>query len=251
MRWRSKFSGALILGQDRADGVDGTFGQGCVRIATCHSHVVLFSPYKASQSATATLHSVLKDIFPNHDCIMFAVAKLCTCRSLFFLTSHMPLLYRTLSWQVHPPTAFCFEKHLLFLLPSNNCLSTDDRHAILEFARFLTELSVIDYFFVPYKPSVVAFGALLNAMDDIPPARAFKADFCASVKASSPLDPTSDNVNECCKRLRLLYVQGGYAANGLVDPRSDNNSPVCVSYGCEPNNAFSNESHASCPDTPH
>lgn len=169
--------------------------------------------------------------------------------AVIFLTNICVLDFRALSWHVHPPTAFCFGKHLLFLLPGNPSLSSDDRHAILELARFLTELSVIDYFFVPYKPSVVAFAALLNAMDDIPPVRAFKEEFCSSVSGSSPLNPNSQDVNECCDRLRLLYLQGGYAgrANGRAEPRSDSNSPVCVSYGCEPYSAFTTNESSCAP----
>jgi Cyclin, C-terminal domain len=112
----------------------------------------------------------------------------------------------------------------------------DDRHAILELARFLTELSVIDYFFVIHKPSVVALASLLNAMEDIPGAKPAIAIFCSEVKKNTPLDPSHDDVVECRNRLRLLYAQGGYAnpASEQTDPRNESVSPVCVSYGCQP-----------------
>jgi Cyclin, C-terminal domain len=148
---------------------------------------------------------------------------------------------RSLSWRVHPPTAYCFGKHLLFFLPCHT-LPAEDRHSVLELARFLTELSVIDYFFVSHKPSTVALAALLNAIDDVPSARLVKSDFLTGVQQTCDpdcLDPSSDDVLYCYNRLRLLYVQGGYASNGrsagdytaaaaAADPRSDNNSPVSV-----------------------
>jgi hypothetical protein len=150
-----------------------------------------------------------------------------------------------LSWQVHPPTAYCFGKHLVFLLPCRGTFTTEHRNTVLEVASFLTELSVIDYFFVPHKPSVVALSALLVAIDDVPAARLLKAEFLLAVSQTcnvDNLDPASDDVVECYDRLRLLYVQGGYATTttqgrasidqSATDPRSDNHSPVCVSaYG--------------------
>jgi Cyclin, C-terminal domain len=112
----------------------------------------------------------------------------------------------------------------------------DDRHAILELARFLTELSVIDYFFVIHKPSVVAFAAILNAMEDVPGARTAISIFCNEIKKNTPLDPSHPDVAECRTRLRLLYAQGGYAnaVSERSDLRTESVSPVCVSYGCQP-----------------
>jgi hypothetical protein len=115
----------------------------------------------------------------------------------------------------------------------------NDRHAILELARFLTELSVIDYFFVIHKPSVVALASLLNAMEDIPGAAPAIPAFTIAVEQNTPLDPSQPEVLECRNRLRLLYAQGGYShpTPERTDPRDESISPVCVSYGCQPNAA--------------
>lgn len=146
-----------------------------------------------------------------------------------------PLQNRALSWQVHPPTAYCFGKHVLYLLPCT-AVTMDDRHAILELVRFLTELSVIDYFFVVYKASVVALAAILNSMEDIPGAKLAISIFCLEVKKNTPLDPSHTDVLECRNRLRLLYAQGGYSNSAAerADVRNESISPVCVSYGCQP-----------------
>jgi len=143
------------------------------------------------------------------------------------------LCNRALAWKVHPPTAYCFGKHLLVLLP-HSVVKVNDRHAILELARFLTELSVIDYFFVIHKPSDVAVAALLNAMEDIPGARYSIPAFCNEVTKSTSLAITSDEVTECRNRLRLLYAQGGYASpTNAQDNRNASISPVCVAYGVQ------------------
>jgi hypothetical protein len=109
----------------------------------------------------------------------------------------------------------------------------DTRHDILELARFLSELSVIDYFFVVHRPSVVAMAALLNSMEDIPGAMNATGDFLREVKRVSSLDTKSRDVLDCRKRLRLLYAQGGYSRpTASAASRDETFSPVCVSYGC-------------------
>ena len=124
----------------------------------------------------------------------------------------------------------------MVLLPHPE-VKINDRHSILELARFLTELSVIDYFFVLHKPSVVAFAALLTSMEEIPGARDGIPTFCNEVLMSTTLDSSSEEVSDCRKRLRLLYAQGGYANPGTAqDNRSDSISPVSVAYGVQNNN---------------
>ena len=109
----------------------------------------------------------------------------------------------------------------------------DTRHEILELARFLTELSVIDYFFVVHRPSVVATAALLNSVENVPGASSAIGDFAKEIKRVPSLDPSSPDVHECRERLRLLYAQGGYARPAATNATRDEAiSPVCVSYGC-------------------
>jgi hypothetical protein len=123
---------------------------------------------------------------------------------------------------------------MLFLIPYGS-ISMDTRHEILELARFLTELSVIDYFFVVHRPSALAMAALLNSMEDIPGAVNVVEEFTRELKRALLLDATAENVIDCRKRLRLLYAKGGYS-RPISAPdvkRDDAISPVCVSYGCQ------------------
>ena len=125
------------------------------------------------------------------------------------------------------------------MLPVNASLNASFRLDVLELARFLTELSVIDYFFVTSKTSSVALAALLNAMEllQLGP---FIPEFLDQLTLLEGLDSTSEEVKECRFRLEDLYLQGGYAAQqaqtssdlGAVqhsDTRTDNVSPVCAS----------------------
>jgi hypothetical protein len=122
----------------------------------------------------------------------------------------------------------------MFLLPYSS-ISMDARHDVLELSRFLTELSVIDYYFVVHRPSSVALAALLNAMEGVPSvSNAAINGLLDELKRSTKLDVSAPDVLECRDRLQLLYSQGGYSP---PEPRSETRtemiSPVCVSYGCK------------------
>jgi hypothetical protein len=111
----------------------------------------------------------------------------------------------------------------------------DARHDVLELSRFLTELSVIDYYFVVHRPSSVALAALLNAMEGVPSvSNAAINGLLDEMKRVTKLDVSAPDVLECRDRLQLLYSQGGYSP---PEPRSETRtemiSPVCVSYGCK------------------
>ena len=111
----------------------------------------------------------------------------------------------------------------------------DLRYDILELTRFFTELSVIDYYFVGQRSSVVALAAIFNAMDAIPAvSEAAIGDLKRELRRLPILDPSQDNVQECARRLRELYTQGGYERPQTsidAESRNDSVSPVCVSHG--------------------
>ena len=79
-------------------------------------------------------------------------------RSTTVTTLHL----RSLSWYVHPPTPQAFASHLVPLLPE---IISGFTNEISEMSRFVTELSVFDYFFVPRKSSLVAFASVLVAIE--------------------------------------------------------------------------------------
>lgn len=131
---------------------------------------------------------------------------------------------------MHPPTSCALYKHLVFFLPQAS-IRVELRHAIVELARFLTELSVIDYYFVAQRPSLIAVAALLNAMDEYAafPVRA-KHDFLRAVAKIDGMDVNSQDLCDCRDRLYRLYTQGGY---NRPTERPETVSPVSVvsTYG--------------------
>lgn len=133
----------------------------------------------------------------------------------------------------------------MFLLPYNT-ISMDARHDVLELSRFMTELSVIDYYFVVHRPSSVALAALLNAMEDVAGASdGALQGLLKEVNKFDHVDTSSPEVLECRNRLRLLYAQGGYSPPEarVEEARTETISPVCVSYGCNvyPQDAYAVE----------
>jgi hypothetical protein len=124
---------------------------------------------------------------------------------------------------------------MLLLLPQVS-LSVDTRHDLLELARFLTELSVIDYYFVIHHSSTIALAALLNAIEELPGAsQDLTKLLLAEVGKAAGFQTSSEELSACRDRLRLLYAQGGYSHPGSSpEPRPETVSPVCVSYGCAP-----------------
>lgn len=95
----------------------------------------------------------------------------------------------------------------------------------------MTELSVVDYFFVGHRPSAIAMAALLNAMDTIPRvAPSVKEDLLTELRAIPPMFLLEDEVEDCRQRLSRLYGDGGHNwPNPDEVERKDVVSPTCVS----------------------
>jgi hypothetical protein len=106
-------------------------------------------------------------------------------------------ILQRLQWHVHPPTPQLFVKHFLFFF-------SPEEHDAHDLAQFLAELSVMDYFFVSYKPSEVAIAALLNAIEDLLPHRFANLDLSY---LGTMFCPQSQNIHACRKRLALIYRQ--------------------------------------------
>ena len=134
-------------------------------------------------------------------------------------------ILRRLNWYVHPPTPQLFLSYFLSLFSLKEV-------EIISLVYFMVELSVVDYFFVSYKPSEIALAALLAAEDT------FKMNITkASVHFSGkwPFDAHSRRVLECRDRISLLYKEsnsGSYKYQETIRHGSRLDvrmiSPVCV-----------------------
>jgi hypothetical protein len=120
-------------------------------------------------------------------------------RGFFTLKEMEKMEYEVLQrlrWHVHPPTAQLFVKHFLFFL-------SFEEHELHDLAQFMIELSVMDYFFVSYKPSEIAMAALLNSMDRLGHQNTSRMNF----PITRFIDIHSPAILACRERLSLIYAQ--------------------------------------------
>lgn len=131
----------------------------------------------------------------------------------YFKTEHIGKMESsilwTLSWHVHPPTPLGFVRNYVLLLEksgSSPAVTTE----VNEVARFLTELSICDYYFTTRKPSSTGLGAVLAAFERFDentlPLRVQRA-FLRLVRSMEVIDPFSDEVQGCKSRLSATYHQ--------------------------------------------
>ena len=124
-------------------------------------------------------------------------------------------ILQRLQWHVHPPTPQVFVKHYLYFL------GQEDKE-IYDLAQFMTELSVMDYFFVGYRPSEIAIAALLNAVEKIEPNSTDDLHFPFQ---TTLFDRQSSNVEVCRKRLNLIFKQATEKTSTDTTSQADQ-SPV-------------------------
>ena len=128
----------------------------------------------------------------------------------YFKVEHIAAMEKSilqaLSWRVHPPTSLAFARYFMHLLPFD--CSQSVKHGIMETTRFLTELSVCDYFFITHKPSSIAIAALLNAIELTNSSKLStkqKQKIIDAISVDVHLDMNPDKVMECRTRLREMY----------------------------------------------
>lgn len=75
-------------------------------------------------------------------------------------------ILEAIQWRMNPPTALSFIKNFLALVPGI-IMSKNDRDTVNELAKYQTELAVHEYSFVAIDASIVAFAALMNALETV------------------------------------------------------------------------------------
>ncbi|KAL3924300.1 MAG: hypothetical protein SGILL_001128 [Bacillariaceae sp.] len=71
-----------------------------------------------------------------------------------------------LKWKVHPPTPWSFARELLELIPTS-AIDTATSQRIADLTKYQLEAAVFNYELSLQRPSEVAFGAILNAMESM------------------------------------------------------------------------------------
>eukprot|EP00566_Odontella_aurita_P020904 CAMPEP_0113529786 /NCGR_PEP_ID=MMETSP0015_2-20120614/2582_1 /TAXON_ID=2838 /ORGANISM="Odontella" /LENGTH=361 /DNA_ID=CAMNT_0000428445 /DNA_START=118 /DNA_END=1200 /DNA_ORIENTATION=+ /assembly_acc=CAM_ASM_000160 len=119
------------------------------------------------------------------------------------------IILTTLGWRVHPPTAVAFVSNLLSFLPEVHPAIKND---IYELAKYLTELSVCDAFFVDIPASTIAYASILNVMEELRqfgrsylPSRV-RDRFVRNLSEKVYMDHTSVDVVHARHELRTKYA---------------------------------------------
>ena len=140
----------------------------------------------------------------------------------YFVAEHVATMedsmLQSLKWYVHPPTSFAFCRDFMRLVSGD--IAPRARHDVNELARFMTELSVCDYWFIAKKPSSIALAALINAIELQGPRKVdprYKVEFLHRVVELGMDIASDDEIIECYERLREMFIAGGYTPN-LEDP---------------------------------
>lgn len=117
-------------------------------------------------------------------------------------------ILRTLKWRINPPTPVLQAKILLFILPNH----VPYKGMIYEISRFLTELCVIDYFFVPFKSSSIATAAVMCSMDIIGESiidRSTAYDFVHKLQRLTDIDVYCHDIKVCRDRMMIAFHESG------------------------------------------
>ena len=160
-------------------------------------------------------------------------------------------MLQSLQWYVQPPTPLAYCREFMNLV--SNKISPVARHGINELARFLTELSVTDYWFVTKKRSSIALASLFYAMElqlrgdgggsgsgctGAAEGRHGQQQQCttSNIKNRHTMsflsrvaehftnDDDDDEIVECFERLAEIYRSGGYSPGHLEDDEDNNNN---------------------------
>jgi len=116
-------------------------------------------------------------------------------------------ILNSLQWKMNPPTAMAIAQHMLSVLPVT--VSMDARQALMDVARYQTELCLFDYMAsVLMKPSAVATAAVLNALEGVASiSPTTKSQFIRNLGKMTGCTRHMEGVSEC-RKLMLVYLQG-------------------------------------------
>lgn len=121
-------------------------------------------------------------------------------------------ILEALEWRLNPPLPTIQTSFLLMPLLRKSIPRKD---IICEITDFLTENSIIDYFFVPFKHSIIALAAVFAAFDIVGSGSDLYCQFASSfVKELEELAQghvLSEDVHACMLRMKETFHEGGYS----------------------------------------
>jgi hypothetical protein len=152
----------------------------------------------------------------------------------YFMAEHIVTMensmLQSLGWYVHPPTPQAFCREFMRLVSEERDPSS--RHNISELARFMTELSTCDYWFVSKKPSSIALASLVYATELQGPRRVdprYNVEFLTRVVDLGIDIACDEEILACYERLRQLFDAAGYMVPTLENDPAAPSERVAVS----------------------
>lgn len=122
-----------------------------------------------------------------------------------------------MQWRLNPPTPQTFISYLLELFP------LEEKSNISDIALYTIELSVHDYYLIPYKPSVLALAALSNAAQMLGHSDAWITGITDDLIHRDGYKETK-HIDACSDRLHSLFTNTGTKLEDFVDVSSLANS---------------------------
>ena len=122
-----------------------------------------------------------------------------------------------LQWRLNPPTPQTFISYLLELFP------VEEKSEVSDIALYTIELSVHDYYLIPYRPSVLALAALSNASQMLGHSDAWITDITEDLIHRDGYKEAK-HIDACRDRLNRLFTNTGTKLEDFVDISSLANS---------------------------
>ena len=119
-------------------------------------------------------------------------------------------ILRDVNWLLHPPTPVSFLSSLVYLLPEHE-VTTSARRSLFEHARYLSELTIFDPYFIGHQASIVALATIMTLLEDevhqgrISPS--CQTNFLLVLDEDAKMMTSSEEIQKAMKRLRHTVYQ--------------------------------------------
>lgn len=163
---------------------------------------------RAFQLAAMTALYVAIKLYENGT---FAISSVTALSRGYFISEHIvameEIMLQALNWHVHPPTPSAFCSDFMLLLSVD--IPSEIRSEINELVRYLTELSVCDYWFVTRKPSTITIASFMYAFDLLGSQgmeSGYQDRFLKKLTDNGFDIANDEDIEKCYDRLRDIFV---------------------------------------------
>jgi hypothetical protein len=142
------------------------------------------------------------------------------------------IILKALDWRVNGPTTHGVLRCVIDLLLEETQFVFAKKPSFRELCNFQLDLSIGDYFFCTQRPSVTAFAAIVNAIENEKSLCASECeDILTELSSLSEVDLHSTNLQNVKNRLRILLKTNGITLENPRESISEERvlSPLCVS----------------------